>query len=294
MKRNNNNKDTQNIEFHSVANLFPLMKASEFESLKLSIKTNGLQNPIWLFDGKIIDGRNRYKACLEVGIKPKFETFKGSESDLIPFVLDLNLQRRHLTTSQKSCLAVELLPIIEKRNKELFSSKMSAIRKGANQESAKTHKLDSNLEVAELFGIGKRIIFEAKKLQSLNPDLFLEVRKGNIKLAKAIKQQNEVYAKTHKPEQAKISPESSIILTNADLKKVAELVSELGISESKAKDYIIKKKATRKPKTSNSSNVKSIMKVVLDSDLKEKLKLIAEAKHTTQSELLRAWIKKLK
>jgi ParB-like chromosome segregation protein Spo0J len=60
-------KKSNTIEFHSVANIFPMMTGKEFEALKQDILTNGLKEPIWLYEGKIIDGRNRYLACLETG-----------------------------------------------------------------------------------------------------------------------------------------------------------------------------------------------------------------------------------
>lgn len=60
-----------NYEFHEVENLFPMMTPEEFSELKNDIAANGLIEPIWLHNGKIIDGRNRYNACLELGIEPQ-------------------------------------------------------------------------------------------------------------------------------------------------------------------------------------------------------------------------------
>lgn len=54
---------------HPVANKFPMIAGSEFESLKQDIELRGLRYPIELLDGKIIDGRNRALACQELGIK---------------------------------------------------------------------------------------------------------------------------------------------------------------------------------------------------------------------------------
>jgi DNA modification methylase len=55
------------LEFHEVANIFPMMNGEEFAALVEDIKTNGLQEAIWLHEMQIVDGRNRYRACQEAG-----------------------------------------------------------------------------------------------------------------------------------------------------------------------------------------------------------------------------------
>ncbi|KAF0241452.1 MAG: transcriptional activator adenine-specific DNA methyltransferase-like protein, partial [bacterium] len=57
-------------EFHEVANIFPLMQGEEYKQIVEDIKINGLREPIWLHDNKIIDGRNRYLACIDAGVAP--------------------------------------------------------------------------------------------------------------------------------------------------------------------------------------------------------------------------------
>ena len=67
--------------------------------------------PIITLDGKILDGRNRFKACQEVGVDPIVEDYQGS--DPLGFVISSNKERRHLTPSQKAAIAVDYLPLLE-------------------------------------------------------------------------------------------------------------------------------------------------------------------------------------
>ena len=52
------------LHFHPLANWFPLIEGEEFSRRVVEdIRTRGLMNPIILYQGKIIDGRNRYRAA---------------------------------------------------------------------------------------------------------------------------------------------------------------------------------------------------------------------------------------
>jgi len=73
------------IEFHEVAKIFPMMDADQFADLKEDIHTNGLREPIWLHEGKVIDGRNRYLACRETKSELAFRNWGGVGS-LVAFV----------------------------------------------------------------------------------------------------------------------------------------------------------------------------------------------------------------
>jgi len=49
-------------EFHELANVFPMLQQTELESLAADIRANGQRHAITLYQGKILDGRNRYAA----------------------------------------------------------------------------------------------------------------------------------------------------------------------------------------------------------------------------------------
>jgi len=95
------------MKFHPVAELFPLMSDEEFAGLCADIEANGLRSEIWTYEGKIIDGRNRFNACTKAGVEPRYREWNGAGS-LVSFVVSLNLNRRHLSESQRAMVAQKM------------------------------------------------------------------------------------------------------------------------------------------------------------------------------------------
>jgi hypothetical protein len=106
----------ESIQIHEIANLFPMMSEDEYRALVADIRKKGLLEPIWTYQGQIIDGRNRYRACEELGIEPRYREWNGQGS-LVAFVVSLNLQRRHLTSSQKAMIAIEVEEYMARENR---------------------------------------------------------------------------------------------------------------------------------------------------------------------------------
>ncbi|MDA2925931.1 MT-A70 family methyltransferase [Acidobacteria bacterium AH-259-G07] len=176
------NQRLTDIGFHPVCNIFPMMQAEESEDLLADIKENGLLEPIWLHpDGRIIDGKNRYRACLEIGIEPSFKTWDGHGS-LVSFVVSLNLHRRHLSSSQKAAIAVEVVPLLAKEIEEERRKKISKYRR----TSEKSQEIDSSgknqnraaQQAAQLLGTNRQYVSDARKLRDQDPTSFQQVLSG--------------------------------------------------------------------------------------------------------------------
>jgi len=91
---------------NKLAEIFPKLNETDFKELCEDIKRNGLIDPITIYNDEVIDGRHRYLACLEVGIEPVFEEYKGN--DPYNYVISKNLLRRHLNESQRAMVGAEL------------------------------------------------------------------------------------------------------------------------------------------------------------------------------------------
>jgi hypothetical protein len=82
------------IPFHPLASLFPLLEGAAFDGLVEDVRVNGQRDDIVIFGGMILDGRNRFRACLMVGVEPRCRDFGAhcaDGNDPQAFVLSLNL-----------------------------------------------------------------------------------------------------------------------------------------------------------------------------------------------------------
>lgn len=93
-------------KFHPLADLFPMLSDGEATALSSDIATHGLHEPIVLYAGKILDGRNRYNACRAAGVQPRFVEYSGDNP--VAYVVSFNLTRRHLNSSQRAMVAARL------------------------------------------------------------------------------------------------------------------------------------------------------------------------------------------
>jgi hypothetical protein len=100
------------VPFHPACLIFPPLPAAEFDALIADIAARGLIHPIVTLGNQVLDGRNRLLACRRAGVKPRFVQWRGTGSPLA-WAISANVQRRHLTASQRAVLALDLLPHLE-------------------------------------------------------------------------------------------------------------------------------------------------------------------------------------
>ncbi len=95
---------------HPVAEAFPMMAGADFDRLVDDIRSHGLREAIWLDgEGRILDGRNRDRACRLAAVPPAYRIYDGD--DPTAFIVSLNLHRRHLSDSQRAMVAARLVNI---------------------------------------------------------------------------------------------------------------------------------------------------------------------------------------
>ena len=189
--------DTQiDMPIHPAANVFPLMSGSEYTRLLEDIQAHGLQVPITLCDGQILDGRNRYRACRDAGVAPQFSDYTGDSP--IAFAWSVNVPRRNLTPSQIAMASLDILTLLEadaetRRALNLRPESPDALNSTHREQGRSAEK------VAKITGTGVTIIAEAKFVKKTDPDLAARVTEGTISVHGAFKRLKAAPAAKSKP-----------------------------------------------------------------------------------------------
>jgi hypothetical protein len=166
--------------FHPICLLFPRMTDEELQALAEDLSIKGLLHDIILYQGKILDGRNRYLACPMAGVEPRFSEWDGEGSPL-EWVISENMVRRHLTSSQRAVLALELLPMLEREAKERQRDSGRLAKKCANRE---TNGKASQV-AARIAKTNTTYVEVVKFIQSQAPELLDRVRNGILRVPDA-------------------------------------------------------------------------------------------------------------
>ena len=138
----------------------------ELAELINDIRENGLIQPIMLFEGQVLDGWHRHQACVKAGVEARFTDFTGT--DPRRFVLSLNLNRRHLSQSQKAGAVVAC------------NAWAPVGKPKSDPNVAPGSTLD---EMAEEAGVSKKTIQQAKKAHAAG--LGEAVKAGKVSVKKA-------------------------------------------------------------------------------------------------------------
>lgn len=187
------------MEFHEIANMFPLMEGAEFDALVADIRKNGLLEPIWIYEDKILDGRNRHKACQLAGIKPQFVRY--TKGDPLAFVVSKNVHRRHLNESQLAVIA-EKLKKSSQSQRAVIAARIANMPAHRPENKSANSPTFSQPDAAKIFNVSERTIRSIKAIEREAPELIPEIKNGKITAHEAIK---KMKAKKRQEERKKIA-----------------------------------------------------------------------------------------
>ncbi len=149
------------MKFHPAAASLPLLEGAEYDAFVEDIRAKGLENPIIITSDKLIlDGRNRLRACEDLGIKPKFEEYRGD--DPAGFVDSLNIHRRHLNAGQRVARLID-------------SGELSAAPRdtqgGGNKTSNGTIGSLTSAEAEARAGVGSSTVTYTRKVARISKEI---------------------------------------------------------------------------------------------------------------------------
>ncbi len=215
------------MQQHPLSAAFPAMAADDFQGLKDSIMEIGVQNPITLFEGMVIDGWHRYTAANELGMDcPVVEL---GDVDPRDFVLAQNKARRHVTQAQLAMATTTVYAWRPVGNPSLSNSAPGA-------------ELKTTKELAVSAGVSERTIEQAKAVQTkAAPEVVEAVKAGEIGLKKAAAiaklPKEEQAAAIHKPA-PKAAPEAPPVTANHELEEAVSTINELAAENDQLRDRV--------------------------------------------------------
>jgi hypothetical protein len=162
------------LKAHPIADLFPLLEGEELQALADDIKENGLQEAILVFEGEIIDGRNRWRACEIAGVTPATDEYRGLRADIPARIISKNLRRRHLTTDQRAAIAAEIA------NRTRGGDRKSEQIKASNGALVPV----TDAQAAKLMNVGERTVERAKARMRSDPEAHAKAKAGTLGRAK--------------------------------------------------------------------------------------------------------------
>jgi ParB-like chromosome segregation protein Spo0J len=172
---------------HPIADVWPMMDEARLQELAADIRQNGQLVPVWLYEGKILDGRNRWAACKIAGVEPKTKEYTGDEPTA--FAVAMNDRRRHMNKGALAAVAAELEPFFAedaaKRKKETEGRPRKESEKPVAKLPPVSPAPKARAEAAKSVGVGERYVQDAKKVKAEAPEVFERLKAGKITLQDA-------------------------------------------------------------------------------------------------------------
>jgi len=188
--------------WHDYANLFPMLDAAGQDALRADVQQHGVREPVIQFEGRILDGRNRYMAARDLGLDFPVVEFDGTPAEALAYVLSTNLHRRHLTESQRGTVAAKLANM--KREDTLLQNRSANLPDGDAPIS--------QAQAAEMLNVSERTVRTAKRvIEQGAPELVAAVEQGNVSVSAAA----EVSELPHDEQAATVAQGSVAVKTKA-------------------------------------------------------------------------------
>lgn len=183
-------------KWHPAACIFPMLPDEELQELANDIREHGQHEAIVLYDGMVLDGRNRWLACKFANVEPKTRTFLGTPQEALAYVWSTNRVRRQMNSGQVA------IALVKRENLDAeYAATVEAMRKAATArpnagrpaKSNSVQKIVPNKDtskltdskIAESAGTNRTYINKARKIVEQAPELAAKVEREEMTLSQA-------------------------------------------------------------------------------------------------------------
>ena len=137
------------------------------------------------------DRSNRWLACREIGVEPRFTSYKGDQP--ASYVISKNFHRRHLNKSQSAMISTEFKPLLEEEARKR-QIELAGTRKTDLQELIPEGEQGQARDKAgELFNVSGLYVSDAEKIKQKAPEFVEPIMKGEMTIKEQIKQIRELF-----------------------------------------------------------------------------------------------------
>jgi N6-adenosine-specific RNA methylase IME4 len=207
--------------------LIPALTTEEYKQLEANILSEGIRDPLVIWNGYLVDGHNRYAIACEHDLDYKTVNKDFKDSTAVKEWMILNqFGRRNLSNYQRSVLALQLEEVFSAKAKE--NQKLSEGKGIQKSEYLKGPEVVTIKEVAKVANVSHDSIAKVKKIEAVaTPEVKAQLSTGELSI-------NQAYQEIKKEEKKEIQIEKK--------KEYEQRIATVSVNEFKANIFDTKDK----------------------------------------------------
>lgn len=206
--------------------LIPNLSKEEIEELEKSILSDGIREPICVWNGTIVDGHHRYNIAKKHDLLFKVEEMEFlNEDDVKVWIISNQLSRRNISPFVRAELEIERERIHKLRAQQLneIIGRKNLTGDFSGAEELEIKKTDTREEVAKAAGVSHGYIFNVKQIKNKcnDEEVLQKLRENKVTVSKVLNEIKKAEKKTKREEEMKLisktyKKEKDIQIINAD------------------------------------------------------------------------------
>ena len=205
--------------------LIPALTVEEFKQLEANILSEGIRDPLVVWNGYLVDGHNRYTIASQHGLEYKTVSKEFKDGNAVKEWMILNqFGRRNLSNYQRSVLALQLEDVFKAKAKE-----NQAIQFKGNslpQISVEVKPIDTQKEIAKIANVSHDTVAKVKVIEAkATPEVKAQLSTGEMSINQAyqeIKKEEKKEERIQKIIESRIDANISENIKNGNCLEILE------------------------------------------------------------------------